>query len=198
MCTVLSAEMVDSDLDTPWLPMKLHSFLTKFKVFYNAGFKASLQLDCSNGQAKVSLDVSLWSLQGLSNGSVSDTSVKQKRKRLPAYYRRQEVRRKAKLSSTSTTDIKAAEEVAVEAESQMCGTEVNQAEEVCIESIEDSELSVDNEKVAEDCEHHVQQDLDEDLSEQLQNLIMESQRSREDWDQRKALLPPEDSNLGPS
>ena len=38
----------------------------------------------------------------------------------------------------------------------------------------------------------VQQDLDEDLSEQLKNLIMESQRSRADWDQRKALLPPED------
>ena len=128
-------------------------------------------MDCSNGQAKVSLDVSLGSIQGLSNGSVSDTSVKQKRKRSPAYYRRQEVRRKARLSSTSTTDIKAAEEVAVEAESQMCGTEVNQAEEVCIESIEDSELSVDNEMVAEDCEDYVQQDLDEDLSEQLKNLI---------------------------
>ena len=137
-------------------------------------------------------------------GSVSDsTSVKQKRKRSPAYYRRQEVHRKARLSSThcastSTTDIKAAQEVAVEAESHLCGTEVKQAEEVCIESIEDSELSVDNGMVAEDCEDHVQQDLDEDLSEQLKNLIMESQRRRADWDQRKALLPPEDTNLDPS
>ena len=80
----------------------------------------------------------------------------------------------------------------------MCGTEVNQVEEACIESIEDSELSVDNGMVAEDCEDRVQQDLDEDLSEQLQNLIMESQRSRKDWDQRKALLQPEDSNFGPT
>ena len=133
--------------------LELNSFLTKFKLLCNAGFKASLRLDCSNGQAKVSLDVSLGSLQGLSNGSASDsTSVKQKRKRSPAYYRRQEVRRKARLLSTSATDIKVAEEVAVNAESHLCGTEGNQAEEVCIESIEDSELSVDNGMVVEDCE----------------------------------------------
>ena len=66
---------------------ELNSFLTKFKHLCTAGYEASLQLNCNNRLATVSLNVTLGSLQvSANNGSLSEMKpVKLKRKRSPGY-----------------------------------------------------------------------------------------------------------------
>ena len=85
-------------------------------------------------------------------------------------------------------------------ESHSRKTEVNEADEVSIKSTDETEVSVNYESDAEEDNDQLQQDIDdleEDISEQLKNLIMESQRNRADWDQRKG-QPSKDIDIGPS
>ena len=128
--------------------LEVNSFLTKFKHLSNAGFEASLRLNCINGHTTVSLDVKLGPLQESSSGSLREiTTIKLKRKRSPAYYRRQEARRNARLTSTSQDFINAAEEVAadvIRTESYSFRAEVTEAENVVIESSKETEPSVNN------------------------------------------------------
>ena len=80
-------------------------------------------------------------------------------------------------------------------ESHSRRTEVNEADEVSIKSTDETEVSVNYESDAEEDNDQLQQDSD--ISEQLKNLIMESQRNRADWDQRKG-QPSKDIDIGPS
>ena len=74
--------------------LELSSLLNKLKQLCSAGFEASLQLNSKDGQASVSLEVKLGSIQPISNGIPnSSKTVKQRRKRPQAYYRRQELQR---------------------------------------------------------------------------------------------------------
>ena len=171
--------------------IELTSFLTKFKHLCNAGFQASLHLNCKDGKATVSLEVDLGSLQcSLSTESSSETS--KKKRRSPSYYRRQAVRRKARqelfIGSNS-----AAVEVAIDNEECDCSrSSENEAEGQVSESDMDSEESIDgtDTQVHTDVIQQCLTSSEAELSKQLKNLILESEKKRNIWDRRKS-LPPE-------
>ena len=186
--------------------VELSSFLTKFKHLCNAGFEASLQLTSRNGYATVSLEVALGPLESTSNTSNDVKSpLKPKRKRSPAYFRRQEIRRNA-AKHLSTT---AAVEVVVDTEDtdidHVNSSLVNEAlwNEADTEQVstEENIMAVDslrNDVYAENREE-VPQDAgslgdSRDLSMQLEHIIKESERNRNIWDKMKA-MPSEMDNL---
>ena len=170
--------------------LELTSFLTKFKQLCNAGLEASLLLKSKNGIASVSLEVTLGPLlESSPKANQGDAAAtKRKRKRSPAYYRRQNNRRNARMSNESQN---AAVEVGVhEINDDMLTSEdkeVTDDTEADITGQTDksvSDTSSDDEVIEVDSDS-LKTGTEMDLSEQLDSLIRESRRNRDIWDQLK-------------
>ena len=127
--------------------LELTSFLTKFKQLCNAGLEASLLLKSKNGIASVSLEVTpgplLESSPKANQGDAAAT--KRKRKRSPAYYRRQNNRRNARMSNESP----------------------NAAVEVGVHEINDDMLTSEDKEVTDDAEADITDQTDESVSDEL-------------------------------
>ena len=134
--------------------MELISFLTKFKQLCNAGLKASLQLNCEDRKTLVTLEVALGPLQSTVNSPPAASSTfKQRRKRSPAYFRRQELRRNAVKQPTINDVIIAAVEVADEENSTDLENEADY-----------NEISSDNTNKAETSLHSTTEDEDKEIN----------------------------------
>ena len=164
--------------------LELSSFLTKFKQLCSAGYEATLVLKSTNGQASVSLDVKLGTVESSSINAPStgvSSAFKPRRKRSPAYHRRQELRRNvrksvheaaAKVADDDMNKIDVGQistNIVCEADTKVLEVNIDQAEESLDSEIEDDNMN----------------DKEYDLSEELNNLIMESKRKRDNWEKRK-------------
>ena len=178
--------------------LELTSFLTKFKQLCNAGLEASLLMKSTNGIASVSLEVTLGAL--LESSPKADQYVpfvtKKKRKRSPAYYRRQDLRRNARMSSLSDESTNAAVEVNIgEKGANTCTSEVkkvtvNAEADVADRDQTDESMSDELDTELEDGVIKINSDsimtaTEMDVSEQLDSLIKESRRNRDIWDQQR-------------
>ena len=178
--------------------LELTSFLIKFKQLCNAGLEASLLMKSTNGIASVSLEVTLGAL--LESSPKADQYVasvtKKKRKRSPAYYRRQDLRRNARMSSFSDESTNAAVEVNIgEKGANTCTSEVkkvtvNAEADVADRDQTDESMSDELDTELEEGVIKINSDsmmtaTEMDVSEQLDSLIKESRRNRDIWDQQR-------------
>ena len=105
--------------------------------------------------------------------------MKQKRKRSPAYYRRQELRRAAAKQPTNNDSTVEADEIDI----VMNDEEMNEADEVFNENVIQTEESQDD--TVEEDENKLEYEADNDIGLELEQLISESKRKRDVWDKFK-------------
>ena len=192
--------------------VEIDNFVRKFKSLRDAGYKASLTFDTDLGEVNISLSCKVGRVVPPPSPSRNIypctpppqlVASRNSKRRSPSYYRRQ-ARRKAKLDSSSVIKVNLADGVRAEDDEisdevdedtvAMHVTETSEQEvaeiEVRTESgqvdIDEESSDVEQERGSSSDEEETE-DVMKDLGEELKALIQESERKREDWNNRNIL-----------
>ena len=161
--------------------VEIDSFVKKFKMLRSVGYDATLNLESKLGEVFITLNCKVGRVLPPPS---TPTSVVFKH-RSPFYYRRL-ARRKAARDSNSEHVVLA--EQANDGPMESDSENAEEAHEHDNEEVEESTVALtddEDEVEVEDVCTETADEVSDDLSEQLNALIMESRKHREHWDKLK-------------
>ena len=168
--------------------IEIDSFVRKFKLLRGAGIEASLTFETKLGEVCITLNCKVGR-NVLPPVPKSPIVAPGKRYRSPSYYRRQ-ARRKAEREVLGESF----EARSVADEANIAGkAETEKMDEKAVEAKEEnvSDVDVIDEMDSNDSVIHSEAEevLEEDLREQLNSIIRQSQENRDIWDKFHTLPP---------
>ena len=178
--------------------MEIDQFVNQFKLLRDAGMESSLNLETKLGEVFISLNCKVG--RNLPPPLKSPVVTARKTYRSPSYHRRQ-LKRKAERESKGTLTLEnSLSHIAEEATTDILeevnvGDEVQREEESIEvkESADDSGTDVEDETIdterSEEIEEVSEEESVDDLSQQLDRMIRESQNNRNLWEKFSALPP---------